>query len=254
MRAVVLAGGQGSRMAPYTKILPKPLLPVGDRPILDVILRQLTASGYTEVTLAIGHLGKLLQSYVGDGGQYGLRITYSHESVPMGTVGALTLIEGLHDTFLVMNGDVLTTPFYGPMLHYHRQAGAIATIAMKYQEVNVDFGVLTLDGSIGPLRRIQGIEEKPQLTYPVSIGVYVFEPRVLEYLQTGEARDFPELVTDLLAAGETVAAYEHDGYWADVGQFASLEEATRRYEERAEDFVDQGLPLGISHEGVAGKA
>jgi NDP-mannose synthase len=247
MKAVVLAGGQGSRLAPYTRILPKPLLPVGDRPILDVILRQLRASGYTEVTLAIGHLGKLLQSYVGDGSQYDLRIRYSQESVPMGTVGALTLIDNLDDTFLVMNGDVLTTPFYGPLLDRHRQSGAIATIAMKHQEVNVDFGVLTLDGSLGPLRRIQGIEEKPQLTYPVSIGVYVFESGVLEYLHHGEPMDFPQLITELISAGETVAAYEHDGYWADVGQFASLEEATRRYEERAEDFVDQGLPLGSSH-------
>jgi NDP-mannose synthase len=214
MRAVVLAGGKGTRLAPYTTILPKPLMPIDDMPILEVLLRQMKRAGITHVVLTVGHLASLLRAYFGDGAQWGLDITYSYEQVPLGTAGPIALVQGLDKTFLVTNGDVLTTLSMKKLVAFHKQKGGIATIAAHPRQVKIDLGVIQWDGE----DRISGYIEKPTTDYTVSMGLYVFEPRVLEYIPAGQYLDFPELILKLIASGETVSGYVFDGYWMDLGR------------------------------------
>jgi len=232
MRAVILAGGLGMRLRPYTAILPKPLVPVGDRPILERILRGLAASGVSKIDLCIGHLGELIQVYFSQGRTLpeGLELAWHWEEEPLGTAGALQLVPGLDDTFIVMNGDVLTTLDYAALVAHHRSSGAALTVAMHAKRVDINLGVIeTADG------RITGYREKPTLHYDVSMGVYVYEPRALAHLPDG-ACQFPDLVHRLLDAGEPVAAFRNDAEWYDIGTFTEYERAVRDLTERPELF------------------
>jgi NDP-sugar pyrophosphorylase family protein len=237
VKAVVFAGGQGARLLPYTSVLPKPLLPVGDRPVLEIIVGQLRDAGITEIVLATGYLSSLIETYFGDGSNWGVRITYNREKTELGTVGALADLPGLDDTFIMMNGDVLATPLYRELLDAHRAAGAAATIATKLQTVDVDYGVLRLGEDVGELRRIEGIDEKPRYSWPVSMGIYAVEPRVIRLVEHGRRMDLPQLIDRLVEEGETVAAYEHPGYWQDIGQLHDLEAAVQAFEGSADEFV-----------------
>jgi len=237
MKAVVFAGGEGARLLPYTSVLPKPLLPVGDRPVLEIIIGQLRDCGITEVVLATGYLSSLIETYFGDGSNWGVEITYNREKTQLGTVGALAEVPDLDDTFIMMNGDVLATPLYRDLVDAHRRSGAAATIATKLQEIDVDYGVLQLGEPVAGLKRIEGIDEKPRYSWPVSIGIYAIEPRVTEFVRPGHRMDLPDLVEALIEAGETVAAYEHPGYWQDIGQLHDLEEAVRAYEGNVDEFA-----------------
>jgi NDP-sugar pyrophosphorylase family protein len=214
MKAVVLAGGKGTRLEPYTTIRPKPLMPIGDMPILEVLLRQMKRAGINHVVLTVGHLASLLRAYFGDGAQWDLDITYSHEPVPLGTAGPIAMVQGLDRTFLVTNGDVLTTLDIKKMVAFHKQKGGIATIAAHRRQVKIDLGVIRLDGD----DRVSGYIEKPATDYTVSMGVYVFEPRVLDYIPIGQYLDFPDLILKMIASGETVSGYTFDGYWMDLGR------------------------------------
>jgi len=214
MKAVILAGGKGTRLAPYTTILPKPLMPIGEMPILEVLLRQMKRAGVNHVVLTVGHLASLLRSYFGDGAQWELDITYSQEQVPLGTAGPIALVQGLDKTFLVTNGDVLTTLNLKKLIAFHKQKGGIATIAAHRRQVKIDLGVIQWDGD----GRVSGYIEKPTTDYTVSMGMYIFEPRVLEYIPAGEYLDFPDLILKLLANGEKVCGYTFDGYWMDLGR------------------------------------
>lgn len=214
MRGVILAGGKGTRLAPYTTVFPKPLMPVGDMPILEVVVRQLSHFGITDVTMAVGHLAELIIAYFGDGSHYGIRISYSREDKPLGTAGPLALVTGLEDTFLVMNGDLLTTLDFQDLMNHHRQSGAAVTIAAYERSVRVDLGILNID-DIG---RVQEYIEKPTYSHLVSMGIYVFEPRVLSYIEPNTRLDLPELVTRLLKAGQAVHAYVFKGFWLDIGR------------------------------------
>jgi NDP-sugar pyrophosphorylase family protein len=207
MKAVILAGGKGTRLKPYTMLFPKPLVPIDDMPILEVVIRQLKFYGFAEVTMAVGHLAELLVAYFGDGSKYGLKIDYSKEDSPLGTVGPLALIPNLMDSFLVMNGDVLTTLDYRDLLAYHRQKGAMATIAMHERCVKIDLGVIETNEE----NEVVGYIEKPLYNYRVSMGIYVFDPAILRYIQPGERLDFPDLVQLLLQNGEKVIGYPYDG-------------------------------------------
>ncbi len=178
MKAVVLAGGKGTRLAPYTNILPKPLLPLGDMPILEILLSQMKQAGVKDVILTVGHLSKLISTYFGDGERFGVNIGYSQEEIPLGTSGPLSLIEGLDETFLVTNGDVLCNLDLRKLVKNHKQSGAIATIAMYQREVNINLGVLELNN----VNQVVGYIEKPRYIYPVSMGVYVFEHKALSYI------------------------------------------------------------------------
>ena len=213
MKAVVLAGGKGTRLAPYTTILPKPLMPIGEMPILEVLLRQMKRAGVNHVVLTVGHLSALLRSYFGNGEQWGSDISYSSEDKPLGTAGPIALVNGLDKTFLVTNGDVLTTLNLRKLIAFHKQKGGIATIAAHRRQVKIDLGVIQWDGE----DRVSGYVEKPTTDYTVSMGIYVFEPRVLDYIPAGEYLDFPDLILKLLANGERVSGYTFDGYWMDLG-------------------------------------
>jgi NDP-mannose synthase len=222
MRAVVLAGGFGMRLRPYTTILPKPLLPIGDRPILEVILRQLAQAGFTKVDLCVGHLGELIRVYFNEGKVMpdGLELDWHWEpEEPLGTAGALRVVPGLEGTFLVMNGDILTTLDYGALVEHHRRSGAGLTIATQAKRVEIDLGVIELDGD-----RVTGYREKPTLGYDVSMGVYVYEARVLDHLPDGPCQ-FPDLVLRLLTASERVSAYRSEAAWYDLGTLAEYERA-----------------------------
>jgi NDP-mannose synthase len=235
MKAVVLAGGKGARLRPYTTVLPKPLMPIGDMPILEVLLRQMKRAGVDEVVLTVGHLAQLLQAFFLDGGQWGLNIQYSFENQPLGTAGPLSLIEGLDETFLVTNGDVLTSLDLRELIAFHRAQGGIATIAVHRRKVKIDLGVVQWNGG----NTIAGYIEKPVYDYTVSMGLYVFEPRVLEFIPRDRYLDFPDLVLKLIAAGEKVVGYTFDGYWKDLGRPDDYEEAARDFAEMQAEFLPE---------------
>ena len=230
-RAVVLAGGKGTRLRPYTTVLPKPLMPVGDRPILDIVVRQLKNSGFERITMATGYLAELIEVFFRDGENYDISIDYFREQEPLGTVGALSMIDGLDGSdFLVMNGDVLTDIDYAALLKEHTTSGAAATIATKTRDVQIQLGVLVF-GDSEDRSRLTGYMEKPAVRYEASMGIYCFAPRVLEHIEKGEALDFPDLVLKLIAAGEEVRAYPTDGYWLDIGRHDDYEAAQAEFEE-----------------------
>ncbi|MBI5836744.1 MAG: NTP transferase domain-containing protein [Candidatus Eisenbacteria bacterium] len=214
MRAVILAGGKGSRLKPYTTVFPKPLVPVGDQPILELVLRQLKAAGFTDVTLALGHMGQLIQAYCGDGSRWGLKIVYSIEDAPLGTAGPLALAAPPEEFFLAMNGDLLTTLDYGALLRAHMQGGRLATVTVFEKKVPIDLGVLKLDDQGNLLEYI----EKPTLTYHVSTGIYAFHRRILDFIPRGRRLDFPDLVRDLIARGESLGTHLFTGQWLDIGR------------------------------------
>jgi NDP-mannose synthase len=229
-RAVVLAGGRGRRLAPYTTVLPKPLMPVGDRSILDIVLRRLGAAGFDDVTLAVGHLAHLICAVLGDGSGLGVSVRYHHEEEPLGTAGPLAAIPDLDGTFLMLNGDVLTTLDLRALVRAHEEAGNLLTIATHRRVVRADYGVLHTDGAVGATRRVVTYEEKPELPYTVSMGIYVVEPEAVEHVPAGRYYDLPDLVQALLAAGSPVGSFPFDGPWLDIGR----EDDYRRAQAEAE--------------------
>jgi NDP-sugar pyrophosphorylase family protein len=214
MRAIILAGGKGTRLLPYTTVIPKPLMPVGERPILEIVIRQLEYDGFSRITLAVGYLAELIEAYFGNGNKYGIKIDYSKEDKPLGTIGSLSLIDGLDETFLVMNGDVLTNLDYRELIDFHQRSAAMATIATYKKEVKIDLGVLEMDDGL----RLKQYTEKPTLKYDVSMGIYVFEPEILSLIEPNRYLDFPDLVLNMIKAGKNVTAFPFDGYWLDIGR------------------------------------
>lgn len=233
MKAIVLAGGKGARLVPYTTILPKPLMPIGDMPILEVMLLQMKSAGIKQVVLTVGHLSELLRAFFKDGSQLGIDITYSYEDYPLGTAGPIALVEGIDETFLVSNGDVLTTLDLQDLIKFHREQNAIATIAAHHRQSKIDLGVIEKDGDC----RIKGYIEKPVYDFLVSMGIYVFEPAVIPYITRNEYLDFPDLVKKLIAAGERVVGYEFNGYWEDLGRPDDYARASKDFVERREEFL-----------------
>lgn len=239
MKAVVLAGGKGARLAPYTKILPKPLMPIGDMPILEILLHQMKRAGVTEVIITVGHLAELLRAFFQDGQRFGLKINYSFENHPLGTAGPLSLVaDCLDQTFLVVNGDVLTTLDLARFVQSHQASGAVATIASYARQIKVDLGVIETNGS----NELTGYIEKPTYDFQVSMGIYVFEPAVLKYVEYNQYMDFPELVIKLLQSGERVMSYPFDGYWQDLGRPDDYEQAIKEFDNlKPQIFRDTSL-------------
>lgn len=233
MKAVVLAGGKGTRLSPYTTILPKPLMPIGDMPILEVMLLQMKQAGIGHVVLTVGHLSELLRAFFKDGSDFGLTISYSYEQQPLGTAGPIALVDGLNDTFLVSNGDVLTTLDLRDLIRFHKEQKAIATIAAHHRQSKIDLGVIQRDGDY----RITGYIEKPTYDFMVSMGIYVFEPAVLSYIDRNQYLDFPDLVKKLIAAGERVVGYEFNGYWEDLGRPDDYARASKDFENMRTQFL-----------------
>lgn len=227
MHAVILAGGRGVRLRPYTTSLPKPLMPIGDEfSILDIVLTQLAQRGFESATLAIGYLGNLIRSYVGDGSRWGMSVDYATENSPLGTIGpVLQILDRLPAHFLVMNGDVLTDLDYADLLTQHVNDSAPLTVATYQREVKIDFGVLAAEG-----KRIVDFTEKPTLTYRVSMGVYGMSRRTLENYPSGVPLGFDELVLDLLASNRPPREFSFDGYWLDIGRPDDYDRANAEFD------------------------
>ena len=233
MRAIILAGGKGTRLAPYTTVLPKPLMPVGDMPILEVVIRQLARHGFNDLTLAVGHLAELLMAYCGNGDKFNVRLDYSREEQPLGTAGPIALVPNLTDSFLVMNGDLLTTLDYTEMVKFHRKRSALATIACYQRDVKIDLGVIEMDSD----NWVTNYIEKPTYHYAVSMGIYIFEPEILQYIPHGQRLDLPELVLQMVKVGQKVNVFNFDGYWLDIGRPDDYEAAVNEFSSHRSEFL-----------------
>ena len=209
-----MAGGRGTRLRPYTVVLPKPLMPIGDYPILEVVLRQLARQGFDHITICINYQAEIIQAFCHDGARWGIRIDYSREEQPLSTMGPLRLIADLPDNFLVMNGDVLTDLDFAGFLDRHAGEQRLFTISASERVQTIDYGVLeTSDSGI-----LQGFREKPHLPYLVSMGVYAVSRRILEVIPPGRAYGLDHLMGDLLERGDRVHVDAHRGYWLDIGR------------------------------------
>lgn len=227
MRAVLLAGGQGTRLRPYTTVIPKPLVPVGDRPIMEHVLLRLHAGGVRHVDVCLGYLGELIRAYFAQssGLPGDLQLEWHcNEPEPLGTAGAVKTVPGLDETFIAMNGDILTALDYRALTRFHREREAALTVAMHARRVEIDLGVIESSDGL-----VTGYHEKPAFDYDVSMGIYVYEPRVLAHIPDRPFQ-FPELVEALISAGERVAAFRTDAQWYDVGTLGELERATQALE------------------------
>jgi NDP-sugar pyrophosphorylase family protein len=233
MRAVLMAGGRGSRLAPYTTVLPKPLMPLVDRPILDVLLRRLIAAGVESVSVSVAAVSGLIETWVRHQPPYPVPIDFVYEEEPLGTAGALGLVERPADTFLALNGDILTTLDFRDLARHHDETGAIATMATKERTVEVQYGVVHT-GADGAIERL---EEKPTLRYRVSMGIYAMSPRIIDLIEPGERIDFPDLLLRARDAGEQVQTYEFDDYWRDIGNREDYEAAIDDFSESPERFL-----------------
>lgn len=233
MRAVILAGGKGTRLRPYTTVLPKPLMPIGNCPIAEVILRQLRHYGATDITFAVGYLHQLIEAYFGDGSAFDVPISYLHEREPLGTAGPLAFLEDFREPILVLNGDILTDLNYSDLYSYHLDHSNEITIASYSKQVKVDLGVIKSDQQ----GQVKDYIEKPEYSYQVSMGVYVFSPAVLQLIPYGEPLDFPDLVKKALAAGQRVGSYSYQGHWLDIGRTEDYQVAAETFDEQRHLFL-----------------
>jgi NDP-sugar pyrophosphorylase family protein len=213
-QAVILAGGKGTRLRPFTATLPKPLVPVGDYPIIEVVLRQLKHFGFTDIVISTGHLAELIEAYCGNGRRWGVKIRYVREDKPLSTAGALKLIRGLQPRFLTINGDLLTTLDFGKLYEHHRREGADAAIAVCERESKIEFGVIGLDSE----NRLKTYTEKPVQKYLISMGVNIFDRGVLSLIKPNEAIGIPELMLRIKDAGGRVVGFRNSAEWLDIGR------------------------------------
>lgn len=213
MHAVLLAGGKGTRLQPFTATFPKPLVPLDDVPVIEILVQQLRRFGVREITVVTGHLAELLRAFLGDGARFGVRIRYLREDPPLDTAGCLGLLERPSQPFLVMNGDLLTTLDFSQLLSFHCRQAPTATIAAHRREVKIDLGVLKMSRNGG----LDDYIEKPSYEFFVSMGIYCFDPRVCDFVQRGERISMPSLILRLRDAGEKILCYREDCYWLDIG-------------------------------------
>ena len=236
MKAVILAGGLGQRLRPFTSVLPKPLMPIGDRPILDIILRQLHQHGVSDVTIALNYLGSLIQAYV-DQSEIGklLNVHYHWEDKPLGTAGAIGTIKNLDEPFIVTNGDILTSLSFSDMFAKHKSTGAELTVGTVTTEVQIELGVLSIDDD----GRIFGYDEKPKKSFSASMGIYVYSPSVLSEIKAGEYLDAPTLVQILMDQKREVVAYQPDCTWIDIGNRGEHERASGVFMDEPSVFLQE---------------
>jgi len=227
VKAVIQAGGKGTRLRPYTLVLPKPLMPVGDRPVIEMLIKWLRRNGVDEACVTIGYLGHLIRAVCGDGSQWDMRIRYSEEAQPLGTVGPLHLIrEFLDETFLMLNGDLITDLDLRAFTAFHRSHGGMVSVAVANKEVKIDLGVIDSEGS-----RIVGFREKPVMSFQVSMGIYCMEPEVLDLVPHGVPFGFDDLMHLMLEKNLPVHVYEHHGIWMDIGRPEDFRQAQKLIEE-----------------------
>lgn len=245
MRAIILAGGQGTRLRPYTTVFPKALVPLGDIPVLELVLRQLKTFGFEEITLAVGHLAELIETFFGDGRKLGLKITYAIEDQPLGTAGPLRALTDLPDDFLVMNADIVSDLNYRALFEFHQQKKSVATIAVYRRQTKIDFGTLEFDETT---REIQKFVEKPVFHHSVSMGAYIFNRKVREYIPENQFFGFDHLMNALLTGGIPIYAYPFEGYWLDIGRVDDYETAVNDYETMKKRLI----PIGGDFTGASG--
>jgi NDP-sugar pyrophosphorylase family protein len=225
MRAIILAGGKGTRLKPYTHVLPKPLVPVGEKPILAILIQQLKNQGIHEITLCVNHMGELIMAYFGDGEKFGVSIEYSREENPLGTIAPLKLIKNLPENFLLMNGDLLTDLNFQDLYNFHLESNALITVGTYQRKVNIDFGIVKIEDN-----RISGFLEKPWYDYSVSMGVYAFNRKVLDFVPDHQFFGFDDLMLTLLNQKQEIKAYPFDGYWLDIGRPEDFDKANQDVE------------------------
>ena len=227
MKTVILAGGKGTRLQPYTLVVPKPLVPVGGMPVIELIIKRLQRFGLDQLIVTTGYLGDLIKAVCGDGSRWGVHIDYSDEHEPLGTIGPLKLIQDhLTETFVVVNGDTITDIDLQQLLIFHHEKKAIATIAATRRSVQIELGVLETNEDDALMQ----FREKPSHEYAASMGLYVFEPDIMEFIPDSGAFGFDDLVHAFLAAEAPVYVYSHPGYWLDIGIKSDLEQAQDQYE------------------------
>jgi len=221
MKAVIQCGGRGMRLRPHTSILPKPLMPIGSRPVLELLLKWLRRIGVKDVFVTTGYLGHLIRSVCGDGSQWNMRITYTQELEPLGTMGPLSLLrEHLDAPFLVLNGDILTDLNLNQFANYHRRHQGTLTIATATRTTKMDFGVI--DETDG---RVTEFREKPELSHLVSMGIYCMDPAVLERVPSGIPFGFDDLMFQMLQEEAAVNVFKHNGMWLDIGRVEDFHKA-----------------------------
>ncbi|MGC9328788.1 MAG: nucleotidyltransferase family protein [Candidatus Hinthialibacter sp.] len=226
MRAVILAGGFGTRLFPYTSILPKPLVPVGDKPIIEIVIRQLAHQGFDRITIAVGYHAELIMAVLGNGEKFHVQINYSIEEKPLNTIGPIRLIQNLNEPFLLMNGDLLTDLNYADLYHSHRQNGSILTVASCKKHVCLSLGVMEYDKN----NQLISFQEKPTFDYDVSMGVYILEPRISNFIPENQSFGFDQLILRLLDSREPVSVYPFQGNWLDMGTQDDLNRAIEEFE------------------------
>lgn len=232
-RAVILAGGKGTRLRPYTVVLPKPLMPIGEFPILEVIIRQLVQHGFDRVTMAVNHQAEIIKAFFQDGAKWGIRIDYSLEDKPLSTMAPLRLINDLPENFLVMNGDILTDLSFSDFFTEHTSRNNIFTISSHVREQKIDYGVLESDAN----GYLSGFKEKPCSKYLVSMGVYMASRRIMDFIPEGQSYGFDNLMLDLIAAKQPAAVREFDGYWLDIGRPDDYMQAIEAFEKNSTTFL-----------------
>lgn len=231
--AVILAGGKGTRLKPYTVSIPKPLMPLDDIPILEVVLNQLAHAGLQRVVITVGYLAQLIEATIGDGSRWNLEVEYSHEDRPLGTAGPLHLIQDLDPHFLVMNGDLLTDVNYLQLFQRHLEAKAWATIAAHKRTVHIDYGVIEIDDK-GALKKYI---EKPSIPYSVSMGVNILSKESLALVPKNERYDMPQLMSAIVNHGQLVHCFETDCYWQDIGRLDDFDQATQDFTQHRSQFL-----------------
>ena len=211
-------------------------MPIDDMPILEIVLRQMARYDFKDIKLAVGHLAELLMAYCGDGSKFGVQISYSREEQPLGTAGPLSIIPDLNETFLVMNGDLLTDLDYGDLYRYHWEQKSIATLAACKREVDIDFGVIEIDED----NWVKDYIEKPTYKYNVCTGIYIFEPQIMDYIVPNEYLDLPDLMLRLISANQRINVYKFDGYWLDIGRRDDYETALTEFTANRLSFLPNG--------------
>jgi len=238
-RVIIQAGGRGTRLAPYTTVLPKPLMPVDERPILEIMIRQLVSQGFDRITITLGYLGALIMAVLGDGRRLGANIEYVHETAPRGTIGAVRLVEKLDEPFLVMNGDLLTDFDYRDFMDAHLEEGADLSVGVYQKPVPISLGVFDLAQG----NRIVGFREKPTIALPCSMGIYAFDPRLLELIPATGNFGFDDLMSVCLARDVHVRAHVFDGIWLDIGRPEDYASATHLFHEYRERLQPEEQPV-----------
>lgn len=232
IRAVILAGGKGVRLRPLTVVFPKPLVPLGDKPILEILLNQLQSFGLQDVTICTGYLSELIMALCGEGTKFGLNITYAKEDTPLGTAGPLGNLKNTTDPIIVMNGDLLTNLNFNKMINYHVQQQADITIGVYKREVKIDFGVVESNRN----KEFIGFKEKPTFDFEVSMGINVISSAAIKYINAGQYLDMPDLILKIHQNGGKVSCYREDCYWLDIGRMDDYAQAQEQYSENMNMF------------------